>query len=148
MFNINYLKLLLIISIAQSTFTCTLIQKTKILLKSSKYISLYSLIINMLFSIIFSITFTTIKFPNCLWIGLFSYLGADTLYKSLEGKKVIQVFTQANPGDAFDTYIKSLETMPFAYMGMEVIDTIIAKGAAGKGEGIEDALKKIEELEI
>ena len=38
--------------------------------------------------------------------------------------------------------------MPFAYMGMEVIDTIIAKGAAGKGEGIEDALKKIEELEI
>ena len=38
--------------------------------------------------------------------------------------------------------------MPFGFVGMEVIDTIIARGAAGKGEGIEDALKKIEELEI
>ena len=71
------------------------------------------------------------------------YMISQNPDKSLEGKKVIQVFTQANPGDAFDAYIKS-----FAYMGMEVIDTIIAKGAAGKGEGIEDALKKIEELEI
>ena len=76
------------------------------------------------------------------------YMISQNPDKSLEGKKVIQIFTQANPGDAFDGYIKSLETMPFAYMGMEVIDTIIAKGAAGKGEGIEDALKKIEELEI
>ena len=76
------------------------------------------------------------------------YMISQNPDKSFEGKKVIQVFTQANPGDAFDAYIKSLETMPFAYMGMEVIDTIIAKGAAGKGEGIEDALKKIEELEI
>ena len=76
------------------------------------------------------------------------YMISQNPEKSLEGKKVIQIFTQANPGDAFDGYIKSLEAMPFAYMGMEVIDTIVAKGAAGKGEGIEDALKKIEELEI
>jgi multimeric flavodoxin WrbA len=76
------------------------------------------------------------------------YMISQNPEKSLEGKKVIQIFTQANPGDAFDGYIKSLETMPFAFMGMEVIDTIIAKGAAGKGEGIENALKKIEELEI
>ena len=76
------------------------------------------------------------------------YMISQNPEKSLEGKKVIQIFTQANPGDAFDGYIKSLKAMPFAYMGMEVIDTIVAKGAAGKGEGIEDALKKIEELEI
>lgn len=76
------------------------------------------------------------------------YMISQNPEKSLKGKKVIPIFTQANPGDTFDGYIKSLETMPFAYMGMEVIDTIIAKGATGKGEGIEDALKKIEELEI
>ena len=40
----------------------------------------------MLVSVIFCITFTDIKFPNSLWIGLFSFLGADSLYKSLEGK--------------------------------------------------------------
>ena len=76
------------------------------------------------------------------------YMVSQNPNKSLEGKKVIQIFTQANPSDAFDGYIKSMETMPFAFMGMEVIDTIIAKGAAGKGEGIKEALKKIEEVEI
>ena len=76
------------------------------------------------------------------------YMISQNPEKSFEGKKVIQVFNQANPGDAFDGYIKSLEAMPFNYMGMEVIDTIIAKGAAGKGEGIEETLKKIEDLEI
>lgn len=76
------------------------------------------------------------------------YMISQNPEKSLEGKKVIQIFTQANPGDAFNGYIKSLESMTFAYMGIKVIDTIIAKGAAGKGEDIENALKKIEELEI
>ena len=64
------------------------------------------------------------------------YMISQNPERSLEGTKVISVFTQANPGDAF------------GYMGMEVIETIIAKGAGGKGEGLEDALKKIEELEI
>lgn len=76
------------------------------------------------------------------------YMISQNPERSLEGTKVIQVFTQANPSDAFDPYIKSMETMPFAFLGMEVIETISAKGAAGKGEGIEDALKKVEELEI
>ena len=86
MFNVDYLKQLLIISIALSTITCAFIQKTKILFKSSKYIEYYSFLVNMLVSVIFCITFTDIKFPNSLWIGLFSFLGADSLYKSLEGK--------------------------------------------------------------
>lgn len=70
------------------------------------------------------------------------YMISQNPERTLEGTKVIQVFTQANPSDAFDQYIKSMETMPFAFLGMEVIETISAKGAAGKGEGIEDALKK------
>ena len=81
MFNVDYLKQLLIISIALSTITCAFIQKTKMLFKSSKYIEYYSFLVNMLVSVIFCITFTDIKFPNSLWI-----LGADSLYKSLEGK--------------------------------------------------------------
>ena len=40
----------------------------------------------MIFSIIFCNSFSTIKFPHSLWIGLFSFLGADTIYKTLEGK--------------------------------------------------------------
>lgn len=76
------------------------------------------------------------------------YMISQNPERSLAGTKVILVFTQANPSDAFDPYINSMKTMPVEFLGMELIETIIAKGAAGKGEGIEDALKKIEELEI
>lgn len=86
MFNFDYLKELLLIAIALSAITCTFIQKTKFLFKSNKFITLYSFIINILIGIIFSITFTSISFPQSIWIGLFSFLGADSIYKSLEGK--------------------------------------------------------------
>ena len=86
MFNLEYLKQALIISIALSSITCTLIQKTKGLFKSSKYIVLYSLFVNIVISILFCKTFTNIDLPNSLWIGLFSFLGADSIYKTLEGK--------------------------------------------------------------
>ncbi len=86
MFNLDYLKQLLLISIALSAITCAFIQKTKGFLKSSKHITLYSFFVNIITSILFSLTFTSIPLPNSLWIGLFSFLGADTIYKSLEGK--------------------------------------------------------------
>ena len=76
------------------------------------------------------------------------YMVAQNPERSLEGTKVIQIYTQANPGDSFDPYIESMKMMPFGYLGMEVTKTIIARGAGPKGEGIEEALKEIEELEI
>lgn len=68
--------------------------------------------------------------------------------KSLEGTKVVGIFTQANPSEAFDDYIESMNTMPFNYMGMEVVDTVIARGAMGKGdeEQLAGAIEKIEEI--
>lgn len=86
MFHIEYLQELLIISIALSTITCAIIQKTKFIFNSSKFIILYSLIINLVIGIIFCLTFTDINLPTSLWIGLFGFLGADSIYKSLEGK--------------------------------------------------------------
>lgn len=86
MLDLEYLQKMLVIAMALSAITCTFIQKTKKFFKTSKYISLYSLIINLSIGIIFCITFTDISFPRSLWVGLFSYLGADTIYKTLEGK--------------------------------------------------------------
>ena len=86
MINIDFLKNALIISIVLSSITCTFVQKTKGFFKSSDYITIYSLIINIFISILFCKTFTNIDLPNSLWIGLFSFLGADSIYKSLEGK--------------------------------------------------------------
>ncbi len=86
MFHIEYLQELIIIGVALSAITCAIIQKTKFLFKSSKFITLYSFIINMVVGIVFSLTFTDVTLPTSLWIGLFSFLGADSIYKSLEGK--------------------------------------------------------------
>jgi len=86
MFNIDLLKNLLLISIALSTITCTLIQKTKGFLPNSKWITFYSLIINLVIGIFFCLTFTSLSLENSLWIGFFSFLGADSIYKALEGK--------------------------------------------------------------
>lgn len=76
------------------------------------------------------------------------YMISQNPERSLAGTKVILVFTQANPSDAFDPYINSMKTMPVEFLGMELVEIITAKGAGPKGEGIEDALKQIEELEI
>ena len=86
MFNYDYLKELLVVAIALSVITCAFIQKTKIYFKSSKYLPVYSLIINILTGIVFCLSFTEISFPTSIWVGFFSYIGADSIYKTLEGK--------------------------------------------------------------
>ena len=86
MLKLKYLEELLAIAVTLSMITCAFIQKTKACFKTSKYLILYSLLINILVGILFCMTFTDINFPDSLWIGMFSFIGADTMYKSLEGK--------------------------------------------------------------
>ena len=86
MLKLNLLQKMLITSIALSVLTCTFIQKTKKYFKSSHLLLLYNLIVNMIFGIFFCYSFSTVDFPDSLWVGLFSFLGADTIYKTLEGK--------------------------------------------------------------
>lgn len=77
---------LLLIATTSSTISVSLIQKTKACLKCSKHVCLYSFVMNMILGVIFTVTFTDIDIKYSFWVGLFSYLGADTIYKSLEGK--------------------------------------------------------------
>ena len=88
MLNLDFLKTLLVTSITLSIITCAFIQKTKGYFNCSKCLPIYSLIVNMAVGVVFCITFTEITFPTSLWVGLFSFLGADSLYKTLEGKLV------------------------------------------------------------
>lgn len=77
---------LLLVATASSTISVAFIQKTKACLKCSKHVCFYSFILNMILGVIFTITFTDVDVKYSFWVGLFSYLGADTIYKSLEGK--------------------------------------------------------------
>ncbi|MBQ3510707.1 MAG: hypothetical protein IJA30_00255 [Bacilli bacterium] len=86
MLKIEFLEELFVIAIALSVVTCAFIQKTKGHMPNSKCLPLYSLVVNLTVGVVFCITFTNVTFPTSLWVGLFSFLGADTLYKTLEGK--------------------------------------------------------------
>ncbi len=86
MLNISLLEQLLIISIPCGVITMSFIQKTKMMFKRSKTIILYSFIVNIIFGLIFTYSFGSQDVVESLWIGLFSFIGADTLYRSLEGK--------------------------------------------------------------
>lgn len=82
----DLIKQLLIIAMAVSVIACAFIQKTKGMFKSSKLIAVYGFVVNMILGLTFCLSFTDIKIYEGLWVGLFSFIGADTLYKSLEGK--------------------------------------------------------------
>ncbi len=84
--NIDLLEQLLVIAMALSVITCALMQKIKGLYKTNKHIGLHSFIINVLGSIAFCITFTNVDIINSLWVGLFAFVGADSIYKALDSK--------------------------------------------------------------
>ena len=83
---VDILKRVLLVAIVISTISCSFIQKTKSLLKSNKFLVVYSFIINMVMSVLFCISFTDFSIGYGLWVGLFSFIGADTIYKTLEEK--------------------------------------------------------------
>lgn len=90
----SLLQSILIIAIACSSITVVFIQKTKKFCKSSRCIISYGLLVNMVLGFLFSQTFSDINYIKSLWVGLFSFLGADTIYKNLEGK--IASYTELN----------------------------------------------------
>lgn len=65
--------------------------------------------------------------------------------KSLEGKKVVTIFTQAQPENVFGPYIESFKVMPFGFMGMEVVGNVTAMGTQQKGDE-EELQKYIDEV--
>ena len=96
----NSLQSVLLIAIACSTVTVSFIQKTKKFCKNSRCITWYSFIVNMIIGILFSLTFTNLNKYKILWVGLFGFIGADTIYRNLEGK--LSSYSQLNKDDKKD----------------------------------------------
>ena len=86
MLDYELLMQLVVVAIMLSCVTTAFIQMTKGMFKTSKYITLYSLFVNMSLAVPFCISFTKASTMQSLWVGLFSFIGADSLYKALEGK--------------------------------------------------------------
>jgi len=94
--NWDMLQELLIVAIACSTVTVAFIQKTKRFCKKKKWVTSYSFFVNMVLGFLFSKTFTSLSNIQSLWVGLFSFIGADTIYRNLEGK--LTTYTELREG--------------------------------------------------
>lgn len=88
MLNIELLKAILVIAIASGVIMTALVQKIKesINIKDSKIIVVISFITNMVLGTLFALWFSDVVLISALWVGLFSFIGADLIYKALEDK--------------------------------------------------------------
>ena len=81
--NLDLIKTILIVGIASGVISTAIVQKIKegFKFKSSKIIILVSFIISMTIGTLFSLSFTDLGIINSLWVGVVTFLGADTIYK-------------------------------------------------------------------
>ena len=86
--NIELIKALLLIAVSSSIIRASFVQKIKTvsLIKSSECLIYISFLISMSFGILFTLSFTDYKLIDSIWVGLFSFIGADSLYKAFEDK--------------------------------------------------------------
>lgn len=85
---IELVKALLIIASASGIISSAFVQKFKSisLIKCSSCLIYISFTISMIFGVVFTLSFTNYTIIDSLWVGLFSFLEADTLYKAFEDK--------------------------------------------------------------
>ena len=84
--DLELLKQILIVGISASIFSTSIIQKVKEQLKSKKWLFLISLVISIGIGIFFTLTFTELDLVNSIWVGITTYVGADTIYLAFEDK--------------------------------------------------------------
>ena len=86
--NIDLIKMLLVIACASSILSTAFVQKIKTasIIKCNSCLLYISFFVSMLFGVVFTLSFTKYDILESLWVGLFSFLGADSLYKAFEDK--------------------------------------------------------------
>lgn len=82
---------LLIISVTFSFVLMTLIQKFKTLsfINKSWHIWILNLLFSFILGIPFAITFYNVTLTNSIWVGIFSFIGAPTIYEALKNQNII-----------------------------------------------------------
>lgn len=83
---IELLQQLLVVALIIAPFSAEFIQKIKEFLKNKKYLALVSLVVNMIIGTLFTLNFTEESLVYALWVGFFTYIGADVIYKVFEDK--------------------------------------------------------------
>lgn len=95
MLKFELIKNVLIVGIGAGIITTALVQKIKEGLKTKKYLILISFIVSMIIGTLFAKYFSDLSIVYCLWAGLFSFIGADILFKAFEDK-IFTPFSKLN----------------------------------------------------
>lgn len=88
MINVNSELLLdmIYISMIASIIASQAIQKIKVILNFGKVMNgIISLVLSFLIGVFYGLSFYTSNLVYVLWIGLFTLIGAETLYKTFKG---------------------------------------------------------------
>lgn len=83
---LELIKQLLIIAIGASIISTATIQKIKEQLKSKLWLYFTSLVVSIGLGILFAICFSEVSIISSVWVGLFTWIGADSIYKAFEDK--------------------------------------------------------------
>ena len=83
---LELIKQILVVAIGASIISTAIIQKIKEQLKSKLWLYLTSLVVSMSIGILFAICFSEVSIISSVWVGLFTWIGADSLYKAFEDK--------------------------------------------------------------
>lgn len=86
--NIELITKLLLIAIGGGFIATLFIQRVKEILtiKNKKVLGVTSMSLSMLIGIVFSLSFSDVSIEQSTWVGLFTVVGAQSLYKSFEGQ--------------------------------------------------------------
>lgn len=95
MLDFDLIKNVLIIGIASGIVTSAVVQKIKEGMRSKKYLILINFVVSMVVGPLFALTFSSASIIDSLWVGLFSFVGADILYQVFEDK-IFKPFSSLN----------------------------------------------------
>lgn len=103
MLDLELIKNILIIAMACSIVTTAIVQKIKegFVFKKSNRLVIISFIVSMVVGTLMSLSFSDANIINSLWAGLFSFIGADTLYKIFE-EKIFTPFSDIHKKDTVE----------------------------------------------
>lgn len=82
---------LLIVSVTFSVILMALVQKIKAatFITKSWHVWILNLFLSFSIGVPFGVTFYDLNWKDCLWVGLFSFIGASGIYEALKSQNII-----------------------------------------------------------
>ena len=84
--DLDLIKQILVVAIASSIISTATIQKVKVVLKNKTLLYILALIISVAIGTLFALSFSDLNIQNAIWVGLVTWVGADTIYQAFEDK--------------------------------------------------------------